>query len=69
MSIFTYTRERQCKDCNNLKYYHPNPDKYYRRHKCIVKDCNKSPRDKAGHCDMFDWNPVGMPGYINLKRE
>jgi len=64
--IITYTRERRCKDCNNLRYFHPNPEKYYRRHKCIITGIQQN-RDSttAVRCDNFDWNPTEISKHIN----
>lgn len=70
MAIMTWTRERRCKDCMNLRSFRPNPEKYYRRHKCIVKDQNRSPKDKdAARCVDFDWNYIGVPYDIDYKPE
>ena len=70
MSIITYTRDRKCKDCMNLRYFHPNPKKYYRRYKCIMKNQPRSLNDKdAVHCDGFEWNSSAIPHHINYNPE
>lgn len=62
MSIITYTRERRCKDCINLRYYRPNPSKFYRRHKCIEFDTPETLESKtAVNCEKFIWNPMAIP--------
>lgn len=70
MAIMTWTRERRCKDCMNLRYFYPNPEMLYKRHKCIM--CNMvqtlSSTD-AIHCDGFEWNPTAIPYYIDYQPE
>lgn len=65
--IITYTRERKCKDCLNLKYYYPNPKKFYSRHICIVKNQSMAKNENAGRCNDFIFNPIGIPEYLKTE--
>jgi hypothetical protein len=46
----------------NLMYYYPNPNKYYRRHKCKIKDSSETfESTSALSCSHFKWNPTETP--------
>lgn len=60
--IIISTRKIRCKDCMNLMYYFPNPDKYYKRHKCEIKNSSEALESTSAlSCSHFEWNPTAMP--------
>ncbi|MCK9629496.1 MAG: hypothetical protein M0R37_13010 [Bacteroidales bacterium] len=70
MAIMTWTRERRCKDCMNLRYFYPNPNKFYKRHRCIAYNLPENLNSiRAITCVDFEWNHTAIPYYIDYQTE